>query len=415
MRVATATLIAVSLVAAGGAMGAIGSGGRVWVDDDGTAGRSGCEGAHPVPTTIQEAVDAAAAGTTIHVCPGRYDGTVRITRSGLQLVGAEPWQAVLRADRTAAPDAEAAILVDGADHVSVSWLRIHLPTGTGTPACAMPAGIRITGGARDVSVRANRIRAVGGATLGACAYGDGVAVDGRSRALVAWNVIRDFAGAGIGVRGRGTSVRVHRNAIRFWHRRADPVDPCHYGAGIVVTGRAGGSLTSNRIGSHDGAAAGRSPLLCAAIHLRRGTGAIVAEGNVARNAYHGLNLERTWRAEIRGNRFAAVGEAGIIVLGARGGTVAGNVLSGTARYGILVPPLWPAAMAAWPGPRPAGLLVPARNMRFAHNTIGAGHATGCLDRTVGALSAGTQNHWTGNRAASPSRPAGICPTPAPGH
>src|SRR5919108_5122516 len=53
----------------------------LFVDDDGVE----CPDAEF--TTIQEAVDAAAPGDRIRVCPGTYDEQISITKPSLRIVG----------------------------------------------------------------------------------------------------------------------------------------------------------------------------------------------------------------------------------------------------------------------------------------------------------------------------------------
>lgn len=57
------------------------------VDDDGFASAASCDGATVAYTTIQSAVDAAAPGDTIMVCPGTYSESVTVSTAGLNLVG----------------------------------------------------------------------------------------------------------------------------------------------------------------------------------------------------------------------------------------------------------------------------------------------------------------------------------------
>src|SRR6186997_1698034 len=57
---------------------------RTWyVDDDGTSGVAGCTGGKPVPSVIQDAIDGAAAGDTVLVCPGAYRANVTVDKKGL--------------------------------------------------------------------------------------------------------------------------------------------------------------------------------------------------------------------------------------------------------------------------------------------------------------------------------------------
>lgn len=58
----------------------------VVVDDDGQAEPGNCDATTAAPDTIQEGVDAAAAGETVEVCPGTYNENVDLTgKTGLTL------------------------------------------------------------------------------------------------------------------------------------------------------------------------------------------------------------------------------------------------------------------------------------------------------------------------------------------
>lgn len=58
------------------------------VDDDGFGSAASCDAGTAAYSTIQSAVNAAAPGDTIIVCPGTYNESVAISTAGLKLLGA---------------------------------------------------------------------------------------------------------------------------------------------------------------------------------------------------------------------------------------------------------------------------------------------------------------------------------------
>ena len=59
------------------------------VDDDGQAAPGDCNATDTAYSTIQGAVDAAATGDTVQVCPGTYDEVVNVSTDGLTIDGAQ--------------------------------------------------------------------------------------------------------------------------------------------------------------------------------------------------------------------------------------------------------------------------------------------------------------------------------------
>ena len=66
------------------------------VDDDGRATATDCNARAHAFKSVQEAVNAAAPGDTILICPGTYDEQVVVTKSNLTIRGAGAGLTVLR-------------------------------------------------------------------------------------------------------------------------------------------------------------------------------------------------------------------------------------------------------------------------------------------------------------------------------
>ena len=66
------------------------------VDDDGQATALNCDASGAAFSTIQLAVNAAASGDTIQICPGTYDEQLVVTKSSLTIRGAGAGLTVVR-------------------------------------------------------------------------------------------------------------------------------------------------------------------------------------------------------------------------------------------------------------------------------------------------------------------------------
>src|ERR1044072_7924357 len=93
-----------------------------WVNDDGgpfLPPGSSCS--HPGYLTIQSAVNAAAPGDRINVCPGTYPEQVTIpaTKNNILLRSVHVWAAVIKAPPLVMVDPKAIVRVNGAKDVTI--------------------------------------------------------------------------------------------------------------------------------------------------------------------------------------------------------------------------------------------------------------------------------------------------------
>ncbi len=171
-----------------------------YVDDDGRAGRSGCDGTRSVPRKVQHAIKAAAPGDTILVCPGTYTEQLRIrgARDGLTVKAVEPWTAVIRTPSRLTGSPSALMTIDGVDEVRIQWLQLAVRTAQ--PCARLHHGVLVRD-AHDAQVRSLRIEPLGSDTIGRCGYRHGIVVSHGSSAMVGYNLIRDFTETGIEIIG----------------------------------------------------------------------------------------------------------------------------------------------------------------------------------------------------------------------
>jgi len=100
------------------------------VDDDGMASAGNCGSAAPAYTSIQAAVNAAAAGDLVLVCPGSYDELVSVTTDQLTIRAAgagavlRPSAVPINTTLLSGANARAILLIDGANGVAVEGLTI---------------------------------------------------------------------------------------------------------------------------------------------------------------------------------------------------------------------------------------------------------------------------------------------------
>lgn len=336
-----------------------------------TAAVTGGSCASPDFVSLQDAVSSVAPGSTVLVCPGTYRELVTVTTNGLTIRGTEPWKAVLRppAVGTAGtrpaggPPSPDLLLISGADGVTVQWLKLVAPSAG---ACTrIDRMILVQDDAGNAVIRANRITTSGrGDTFrGSCGYSRGVLVRRNSSAWVGYNLVQDFAWAGIIITDADSRATVVRNSLRFRHAGVTSTFSNGYGIDVsgaiaTVTGNAMVGLAS---------AASDTPRLGYGIQLSEPGPGTVVRGNLVRYAEYGL-----------------------ITSSATGLRVVRNEL----RDGYI------------------GIRVSGSGNTFKGNSASGNSELDCRDVSTGSGSHGTANTWIDNTGVT-SDPASICSPPAP--
>lgn len=363
-----------------------------YVDDDGSAGMTACDGTRAVPQRIQAALDAARPGDVIRVCPGAYEEQLSVTTPDVRIRSVRPWQAVVTTPPTLSGD-RPALLDITADGVQVQWLR--LLARTEAPCQPLDAVVRV-GGAQEVLLRSLRIgQVVGGdSRFGPCGLATGVRVDGAASATILYTSIRGFQREGI-LSSPRSRVDVQTTSVRYFHPDTGVcAAACVRGAevpyqseiGIRLRG-AGSVVDSNVIGHPDNSQQG----IVLGVGIRLDGGAR-ARGNLVSVTATGILVTGPGRVVRNRVELAAAGFTAIEIRGARA-LVKRNIVGDTLVYGI-------AAMAG------------SHDNVILDNEVYETYDAGCYDATGNVVPAGEpadpiDNTWIDNVSYT-SNPVGLC-------
>ncbi|HEV8711583.1 MAG TPA: NosD domain-containing protein [Candidatus Binatia bacterium] len=202
-----------------------------WVNDDDPNGSGyappGTSCNDPGYQTVQDAVDAAALGDNINVCPGTYEEQVTIGPVGkdnIRLRSVRQWEAVIKAPTVMVPvDGKFTILrIAGAQNVTILAFTIAGP-GPGTCG-SLHYGVRVDdGGSADIlgnHITQIRDQYIAG-QLSGCQNGMGVVIGGHfndvafstGSARIEGNLVDNYQKNGVVVGGPGSSAVVAANRV----------------------------------------------------------------------------------------------------------------------------------------------------------------------------------------------------------
>ncbi len=171
-------------------------------------------------TTIQSAINAAASGDTVRVCPGIYPEQVTIGIN-LKLVGDNG--AILLPESVAANGSDisngdplaAIILVQGASDVTVNGLIVDGSKNGLTQCSPFLVGILFQNASGRIAH--NTVRSINTPTVSGCQDGDAIVAQsssGQSSTVeIALNSVHDYQKNGITGNETGTTVTIHDNTV----------------------------------------------------------------------------------------------------------------------------------------------------------------------------------------------------------
>ena len=226
------------------------------VDADGQAVATDCGAATPAFSTIQAAVNAAAPGDTIFVCPGTYNEQVVVTKNNLTILGAGAGATVLRPGVVAATttslvtripvNVAAILLVDGATGVTVRELTVDgsaHDSGAANLNCGFIDhfdGIFYRNGSGTV----DRVHVTGIRSGTVCAFGirGESSRTGAANLIYSGNLVDNYGTAGMVCAGLNTACEITGNTVTG----RGPVDD-QTQAGVAIRFGALAAISGNTI------------------------------------------------------------------------------------------------------------------------------------------------------------------------
>ncbi len=352
-----------------------------FVDDDGKAGASGCNGQLTVPKQIQGAINNSANGDTVLVCPGDYSGfgidDEDDNASGLTVRAVVPWTA--RVISTLGQEDFTVIAIVNVQDTTLQWLTVLARTSN----CGdeRVRNLIAVHGGEGTQLRANHLGTLGTDTLGSCGYETGIELDESDDVELAWNRVVDFRETGISSNTFGnltTGLDIHGNTLRYFHAGSAPV-PDDESVGISVFSAEGAKIARNWIRSLPSAGIS-TPQLNTGISC--GTCSLSEPGKVLRNRVlhvnRGISLGALGDSSlVRDNRVRSSGDVGIRVFNMDNSTIEDNIVTGGTGDGIILDD----GGSGFPGVGPEGNTI--QNNDFSGNA-----GTDCIETTVPA-----DNNW----------------------
>lgn len=318
-------------------------------------------------TTIQSAIDDAAAGDTIDVCPGTYVEQISIGagKNNLTLRATTPQQAIIRAPEALANFGSVPLVrVTAAANVTIQGFWISGPFPVTVCAPSPIAAILVDNGG-SATIQRNYIADVRPAdpAHNRCYPGYGVSVaavesGAVTTATVADNLIERYLTGGVIADGADARVTVVRNQIL-----GDGPSPVGRQVGIEIRGGATAEIVDNDVAKNK--YIGSETVFSSGIRLDQSAGNVRIERN-----------------RVTGNDY------GIALTAVTGATVRSNQVLSNAVYGIVA-------------------FSDTRQNLFEVNQARESGSTDCIDFTTGSGTASTANEWRRNDSRT-AIPAGIC-------
>jgi parallel beta-helix repeat protein len=345
-------------------------------------------------SSIQAAVDSAAPGDKIKVCPGVYSEHVTITKSDLSLFSEKPLQAIIKAPAIPDTVTDYAIVrvTGGAQNVQLRGFTITGPLPDALfCSTSIQSGVRIQGGASAeiIDNHITEIRSTNPALRG-CQNGIAIAVGRHAESQTGFGVIR-------------------MNLIDKYQKGGIYVDNVGSGAEIV-----GNDIVGN-VGTPDS-----DVIASNGIQISSGATAEIRNNDVTGNVYSpqtwggsGIYLWDTGEVSVRqngvtNNDFGIVLDAlangvanvsdnnasnstwdGISVYGTEGAVVAHNTANNNGYDGIYA-------------------FTDSLNNLFEHNKMSGNAVFDAEDVSVGASTGGTANVWKKNKCVTDNRGGALC-------
>jgi parallel beta-helix repeat protein len=406
-------------------------------DDDPNGGTYVPPGAScndPGYSTVQAAVNAAASGDHINVCPGTYveQVTIPVGKNSIRLRSTRQWEAVIKAPAVML-DPKAIVRVSGAQDVTILAFTITGPGGT--PCDALRYGVRVDNSG-SANVLGNHITQIRDNPFSGCQNGVAVLVGRQFEATtgsarIIGNVIDNYqkngptvdnAGShaeivsnrilGIGPTAviaqngvqvsRGATAEIRHNFVSghiYTPQTFASIGVLLFASGAVTTQH--NTLSSNDIGvateGTAGSVTGHNRVRASTfdgIELFLETGGHVAHNRSDENSGPGIGVYDSQNADLEDNMVEDNEDSGILLDNADNNTVGDNKVrnngtgSGDATDGIRV-----------------NMLSSGNTLRNNHLRDNVTHD--CHDDSFGTGTAATANSWVNNHGETENR-AGLC-------
>ena len=393
-----------------------------WVNDDSPKQRPyappGRSCNRPGYPTIQSAVDAAAPGDRINVCPGTYTEEVTIPsgKDDLFVRSVQFWAAVIQAPPVMLGPTKSIVRVNGARGVTILAFTITGPGGE--PCDSLRYGVRVDdGGSADVL--GNHITQIHDTPFSDCPNGIAVQVGAEDdltvgSARILGNAIDTYQRSGPRVGNDGSFAEIAHN--RILGVGPTTVRPQN---GVVVIGGATATVRHNFVaGNLFAAEDGR---VSTGILLFQSGQALVDHNTLSSNdigvgmflpppaapgsatthnrvrasTFDGISLSPATGHRVAFNHIERNGGSGVLLDNAEGNEVDGNRIrrNGTESGDDTTDGIRVTASST------------SNTLRNNHLTHNVTHD--CHDDSLGPGTAGTANFWIDNRGQT-SQPPGLC-------